>query len=203
MNIISTSCVAARIYQQMEKEYDNPFAWASLEGVEFLRLVQNYDKINFNEFTLDVKPKHPWTTVWFDPSSYNIETFYIHYRQDDTRPVVKHAGINIIGPKEGIEEFMRFKLTKRQSGLKEPPVFILDALPKILDDYSKWQFYSKELIKKFMTLETPYKKFLLSLERDCPEEYLNSPDAIIFDDYVDTNVRAQACIEKWSDIFYN
>ena len=51
-NIIANNCIGGFLYKFSNKQFPNPFIWTSMYFEDFLFLIQNYDKINFDDYLI-------------------------------------------------------------------------------------------------------------------------------------------------------
>ena len=54
MNIISNDCTAGFIYKEINEEFKNPFIWTSIDIDNFIKLIENYDTLNFNNISINI-----------------------------------------------------------------------------------------------------------------------------------------------------
>lgn len=53
MNILSLNCLGAHIYRDLLKcSYGNPFIWTRMDNADFIRLLEDYENIDFHNYTL-------------------------------------------------------------------------------------------------------------------------------------------------------
>lgn len=156
MNIICNTCVGGRIYEYYKLQYTNPFIWNAINTPDFMLLVENYNKINFNNFKLIYKD---------DIYQINIDNLltvtYPHYKygKDITTPTIKHERYGTRLYLDTIDQYIIEKYKTRLSRLlncKENPIFIL----------IKGTTFGKNIkcldkdIEYFMNIKTPYKKIV-------------------------------------------
>ena len=55
MNIISNDCTASFIYKEINEEFKNPFIWTSIDIDNFIKLIENYDTLNFNNISIKLE----------------------------------------------------------------------------------------------------------------------------------------------------
>lgn len=58
MNIISANCLGGHIYRDLlHVKYDNQFIWTRIDSDSFIYLLENYEKVNFDNFILTKESK--------------------------------------------------------------------------------------------------------------------------------------------------
>lgn len=50
--IISNDCTAGYIYQFLNKKFNHPFIWNYIDGKDFILLLQNFNNLNYNKFSV-------------------------------------------------------------------------------------------------------------------------------------------------------
>ena len=122
MNIICNTCVGGRIYEQYKLQYTNPFIWNAINTSDFMFLVENYDKINFNNFKLIYEDDIYSINI---DNSFNVT--YPHYKYDDTidKPTIKSDKFGTHMYSKNIDEYIVNKYKERLLRCNEDPTFIL------------------------------------------------------------------------------
>ena len=117
--IISHNCIGARIYQKLNKEYENPFMWSVIPPSDFYYLYQNFANINFEN--IRVEENYGDYMVVIDDK---VRVYYVHYKysKNATKPIVKDD-IDIFYNKIG--EYIKEKYFTRLSRMKGRPIFIV------------------------------------------------------------------------------
>lgn len=88
MNLICNNCGGAYLYKLLNKPYSNPFMWCCIFSDDMLRLISEYEHIDFNKYKLiqltkDIADYNNYTD--FRPNMFGIEldskvkVFYTHY----------------------------------------------------------------------------------------------------------------------------
>jgi hypothetical protein len=49
MNLIGNNCTSAQVYVQKNKQFNNPFMWVIIEDESFLKLITDFDRIDFTK----------------------------------------------------------------------------------------------------------------------------------------------------------
>lgn len=141
LNIISHNCVGARIYQQKNEKYSNPFMWCVIPPNDFLYLYENFEKINFQNFKLE-KDKEGYKIV-IDNS---VNVYYPHYKYSsfEKTPVKKAKdGIDVYYNK--INEYIVEKYRTRLARMCGKPLFIVTDRDFIVN--KQFNFKRSDLLK--------------------------------------------------------
>ena len=90
-NIISHNCVGARICQQKNMEYGNPFMWCVIPPDDFYYLYTHYNEINYEN--IEIEEVNTDYKVLVDGK---IAVYYVHYKYDKNAatPIYKNE-INV------------------------------------------------------------------------------------------------------------
>ena len=84
-NIICNNCVGARLYEQNNVKFGNPFMWTAINSEDFVKLINYWNKIDLTDITLSLeqwKPK-PYKNVLVT-LPFGIKVHFEHYLQDDS-----------------------------------------------------------------------------------------------------------------------
>jgi uncharacterized protein (DUF1919 family) len=121
-NIVCNDCVGARIYQEKNQKYANPFSWCLIPPKDFEKLYENFDNINFKNYRLDKEGQ--WYKIIIDEK---VTVFYPHYRYD---PDFKELKSKIPGDLTvyycKIEDYIKERYEERLSRMSGKPIFIVD-----------------------------------------------------------------------------
>lgn len=180
MNLISNCCCGARVYKKCNEQYNNPFMWSLMSAFDFIKLIENYDKINFDKICVvfsDLKIRHKdkvFTKVIID-GTYTVH--YIHYLQCDSLPenTVETKLIDVLC--SDAKQYTRAKYTSRLKRMSGEPTFLiwgdankskfteddLEALLKLNSNYKIAVIGSA--CKNFVDRSTDKLKFIYSTER--------------------------------------
>jgi hypothetical protein len=121
-NIISNSCVGARIYQAKKQEYNNPFMWCLIPPDSFAKLYDNFGKLNLKKYK--VAKEGDWYKVVIDEK---VDVYYPHYRYDAAADEPRTGGtgeLDVYYSK--IEEYIKEKYEARLARMSGKPVFVID-----------------------------------------------------------------------------
>lgn len=151
MNIITNNCVGARCYQILKQQFQNPFMWSIVLPSDFRYLIENFNKIRFNNVTTFKEYLVPREAVTYGLLLDNkIKVFFIHHKFDETATTPTKKGSDLYYNK--IEEYLVHEWMKRLSRMNnEPPHFL-----GVANGY-----WSNADIYKFIQLNTEYKKSLI------------------------------------------
>ena len=165
MNIISNTCLGALLYHKINQTYQNPFCWNVIDYNSFYYLIDNYNKINFNNYEL--KKDNNWNFYILIDKKIKIQ--YVHYRfkKDENKKI--NRGINVYWNK--IWEYIVKKYEERLKRMlltKEKPIFILGSIHK-----KHW--YNKKQVKSICELCTKkgYKLVVVNNNIDFSNEFTN------------------------------
>ena len=153
MNIISNDCTAGFIYKNINMQYMNPFIWTSIDINNFIKLIENYDSINFlnitniqlinNNSKISIQ-NELCPTITID-NKINIYFFH-HFQKENTHSELNTNKRYIYD--ENIIEYVKKIYYNRIQRMCEHPVFIWSDT-----DY-KW--YGENL-EKLNNIKTNYK----------------------------------------------
>lgn len=148
MNIISNSCLGAFLYKEVLRiPYSNPFCWNVIDDESLVYLIQNYDKIDFENFEL-VKDEHKNFYIVIDN---HVKVWFIHYRYSEKDTSIRIEGEDVFYSKiwEYIVECYEKRL-ERMRIANENPTFVLGT---------SWDFgkVTYSLAEKISKIETDYK----------------------------------------------
>jgi uncharacterized protein (DUF1919 family) len=121
-NIVCNDCVGARIYQEKNCNYRNPFAWCLVHPKDFAILYKNYNTINFKKYRLAKDGQ--WYKIIVDEK---FAIYYPHYRYDPNskEPKPKKPGdLNIYYDK--IEDYIKDRYERRVERMSGEPIFLID-----------------------------------------------------------------------------
>lgn len=136
--IICNNCTGGFLYRDFYKrEYDNPFIWTFMDGENFLKLISNFDTINFRKFNLSFDGKN-YVGVIDD----TVKILYFHHHKSDT--IFEIKGIDCYS--SDIENYIMRKYNSRVNRMldsNEDPIFIIGT-PYEKTEYGKiwdWERY--------------------------------------------------------------
>ncbi len=124
MNIICNNCVGARLYEVTKQQFPNPFMWMSIFDDDFIKLINEYENIDFNnpKIELEYYKENKYQSILI--TLYNdIKLHYIHYIQDESKEIpVKEDNTNILY--KDILTYAKYKWFNRLNRSSEEPVFL-------------------------------------------------------------------------------
>lgn len=99
-NFISNNCIAAYIYTFKGAVFNNPFMWSVINLDDIIRLISNFDSLNFGNITLDwCKSKNP---AWNDTPVLTIDSLvqvnYIHTKIGHGEPYKINGNLYVENP---------------------------------------------------------------------------------------------------------
>ena len=170
MNIVCNTCVGGRIYEYYKLQYTNPFIWNAINTPDFMKLVENYDNINFNNFKLLYEDEI------YQINIDNILTVtYPHYKygKDDITPTIRRERYGTRLYFNDIEQYIINKYKNRLLRINEDPTFVLVKGTtfgkgiKCLDDD----------IEYFMNIKTPYRKIVYT-DKQYSSKIVNNTEVV-------------------------
>lgn len=160
-NIIANNCIGGFLYKYANKQYPNPFMWTAMYFNDFLYLIQHYDHINFDEYSI---VKHETDKRLFNINIADKITLRCpHWLFDPSYK--KPTLVSKIDIKYcRIWLYINEKYTKRLERLKmntEKPVFILDCKDWLKCDENcvKQLLENYEMIPHTLYVIVPWNKY--------------------------------------------
>ena len=143
--IISNNCVGARLYQQLNKEYDTPFIWCRVYYDDILHIIDGFKNVLFENYKL-IK-KEGVFGIRVDDS---FDIMYPHYIKDEKYKVptqmTGQQGLDIRYC--DIENYVIEKYKTRIARItSDNMLYVLIQTPDI-DTYEKLTEIQKKLINK-------------------------------------------------------
>lgn len=168
MNLISNCCATGYLYKEiLKQEFPNPFIWSAIVPQDVIKMIKNWNKIDFNNIKIEESFIHKR-----EERNYRIRvdnTFdihYTHYILSITDDIPRVDGCNIYF--KNIVSFTIEKFKKRllRKSFKESPVFL------ILDNKADMTF-TLEDVKELLTC-TEHKIVFVTdkLLKDIPSNFL-------------------------------
>jgi len=143
MNIITHNCLAGYLYKNcIKSEFENPFIWTVIDFNSMLKLILNWDNINFNNYEL-IKDNNWNFSIIIDN---NIKIQYVHYKFDKNINFIDKNGTGTDIKSNKIWEYIinvYEKRIKRMQIKKEKPIFLICNSKTIFKDC----FYTDEQLK--------------------------------------------------------
>ncbi len=194
MNIICNNCVGGRIYQQLNKQYNNPFIWNIIFYNSYKNLITLIDKINFTNFSIKLKKeiiRDKYACVLIDNL---VEVHYIHYIQNSKHKILtkQNNGVDIYF--NDILSYTNDKYISRLNRMNiNENIFIL------VDD-EKVNLSDNDILD-FLNLNLNGIKFLIT-NKDKYKDY-NENTNILITSETNTNYIAKELINRYPDVFNN
>ena len=138
MNIISNNCCGGYFYDSLNQRQLNPFRFCWFDAESCFNIINNYDKINFNNYELTKDSK--WMFYLNIDSQINVCMYHHHFDINYKTPT--KVGENIRYCK--IWEYIIEQYERRVKLMTEEPVFIIDA-----GSFNGW---TEQKIEKFLEL---------------------------------------------------
>ena len=139
MNIICNTCVGARIYERQNKRFENPFMWCLIRPEEFIFLINNYDRIDFKNFTVNEN------TVTINGK---IRVFFKHYKSGTQKTPTK---IDVDVFTNNLTDYVKQKYITRVNRMKhQTPIFIIIVKDEIrpTDNFDEYSFTDVSMLKQ-------------------------------------------------------
>lgn len=207
MNIISNDCTAGFIYREINEEFKNPFIWTSIDIDNFIKLIENYDTLNFNNISIKLElntskisvqnEKYPIITI-----DNKVDIHYFHHFQKEGI----HSELNTEERyiyDEDIINYVKQIYFSRISRMTESPIFIWS-------NFEEYSWYNSKDIEKLKNVSTKYKLIIYSnssiknFSKDILiikkpfSEILVEKNAISLSDYFKRTLIYTCCDEKYS-----
>lgn len=139
MNLISNTCVGACLYKCLNMNYGNPFCWNFIDFNSMYYLIENFENINFLDFTLIKDAKWNFSIIIEN----KIKIQYVHYKFDKNATKIKIVKADVFYNK--IWEYIVEKYKERLKRMNEKPIFIIASI-------HKYHYYTEPEIYKICEL---------------------------------------------------
>ena len=135
MNLIGNNCTSAQVYVQKNKQFNNPFMWVIIEDESFLKLIKDFDKIDFTKRELTrariktVKNRDVYA-IRIDGK---LTITFPHHVKDEKYKTPQRCESDFTGWDVRYFDMDNYILEKydarvrRMLGSKEEPMFLLDT----------------------------------------------------------------------------
>ena len=169
MQIVSNTCVGARIYQCLSKEFDNPFMWNVIPYEYFLKLCTTIRELNFKDTIFYLHNTRKCVVVDID----GIQIHFIHHKENSkynvpTRSKTSKTSNDILC-KDIINRYFKSMFMKRAERMDEQKgfIFVFDSI----SSYIGYPRITDKNIKDFINcrIDSKDKKILITEN----ENYLN------------------------------
>jgi len=156
--LISADCTASTVYKSIRKKYTNPITNVFIKIDEYIKLIENYDTLNFDNFKPIINPD--------DISDYDKQVFKYNILIDDK--------VFISFPYECDEKLMIEKYLRRLERYKSKEYEIVFV-------FTQREYVTEEDLMKFINVKTNHKKILFTKIKEL-EKYNTDNLSIIYDD---------------------
>ena len=159
MNIISNNCTAGFIYKNLlNTVFENPFIWCRIFNEDFLYLIENYNKINFNDFKLQRYTENlvNKTNPFYIKVENKIDIHYSHYyfEHSANKPLIVKKGAGADFYYNKIWETVVNNYLKRLQRMKGKPIFIFNDDKQYQPiTHRKWNDILPQLITLSQTID--------------------------------------------------
>lgn len=174
--LISNNCTAAFIYQYSNIEFPHPFMWSTFTYYNFNKLLEEYDTIDFTNFTIvptlinkaiRTNTKHWWDdtlSVLVDNKKLCINYIHHHCKKDEKE--LRRNGVNLYY--YDMQNYLHNLYEKRVNRMYEigklEPIFI----------FNKTIVYTKDQFYKIAYKPTKYRK-IVCFPYDYPIDFTRIP----------------------------
>lgn len=168
MNVIANDCIGGYYYTFKKEQNDNPFIYHAMTLSNFIKLIENYDKINFNNVSfkiLKVSKIFPQNknTVQVNIDDKIIFEFIHHmFKKGVKKPTAvkqQNAFSNEVVRNlfyENIIDYLKEKYFLRLNRMKEEPIFVFH-------DNSGWTDIN---INNILNVNTDRKIFIFTTNKE-------------------------------------
>lgn len=136
-NIICNNCVGARLYEQNNTKFGNPFMWSAITSEDFVKLINYWDRIDLTDvvFSLEQWKPKPYKNVLAE-LPFGIKVHFEHYLQDDSveAPTKKPGSDNEMYCPDALA-YAKEKWFSRLERMEGKPTFLIidNYITKMLD----------------------------------------------------------------------
>lgn len=167
MQVIGNNCCGGYFYILSKERFNNPFIWSLIDADDFIRLICNYDKIdfdkiNFTELHLNrfkyhsvlrkkvIDNKH---IIGLDIDN-KFTIYYTHYLYDASKKTPTKIDIDIFYYKNYEYVYKKYIERKARVNKDDKPVFFIITYKK-----HNW---TQDKVNKLLSLNTKYKIILIT-----------------------------------------
>ena len=166
MNIICNNCGGADVYNFKRMEFSNPFIWSLMFPDDIIKFINDYDKLNFNNYEpilLDEKYSAVNNYDRFNPTisgiliDKTVKVYYTHYL---------YGSQNIpttIGPDVFYNKNIEYMYSKFETRLNR--MLSLNETPSFLVICYKRHGWTMEKIEKLLNTDFKYKTVVITKEK--------------------------------------
>lgn len=167
MLVISNNCCGGRLYQQTNTKFNNPFTWAVIPYDSIMYTMNNFNKINWFDYTFLKSSLRPNTFII--QVEKNINFHYVHYKFDpNSKSIIQEKKFDKEEIWTGdvlyckIWEFINEKYierTKRMLQLNEEPVFLIRE-----ENFAN--INQKYTLKDIANSDSPFKRIIITTDKN-------------------------------------
>ncbi|WP_296864374.1 hypothetical protein [uncultured Methanobrevibacter sp.] len=199
MIFIASDCVGARMYEQLNMQFNNPFCWSRLSYHDFIFLANNLNDIDFNKIDINLindpakdKNKNMVGLIRIDNK---INVLYPHYIQNSkySHPTKNNTDVYY----NNITSYILEKYMSRLNRMNLNEDIYLILHHKI--DRPGFDVTLNEC-KNFLRIKSKYTKILVTHERSLLSEQNNNTNIIIAKQDAETGAIAKKIINNISII---
>lgn len=127
MNLICNCCATGYLYKNILKEmFPNPFIWAAITPNDMIKLIKNWDNINFKNIKLEESFVHERKErnyqIVVDDLIHIHYTHYILSEKDNTPRII---GCNVYYKNVTEYTIEKYKTRSKRSSFLEEPIFLI------------------------------------------------------------------------------
>lgn len=156
MLVITNNCMGGYFYRdEMKIQYNHPFFWGTMHD-DILKLILNWDKINFKKYVITKDEKSKYILIIDDIIKYKL----IHYHFSSRDITIRKNDHDVFYNK--IEEYIKEKYETRINRMlnsNEKPIFIIHWLKSDGFTEEKLEDFIKKDIKYKTIIFMPYEKY--------------------------------------------
>lgn len=168
MLVISNDCCGGRLYQQTNTQFNNPFIWMLADNDSIYYVMNNFEKINWNNYDFEKSILYPNTFIINVENK--IKLHYVHYKFDpNAKSIVQEKKFDKEEHWTGdvlyckIWEYIYKKYeerTQRMLALKEEPMFLLKE-----ESWFNKQMKAKHTLKDIANCDSKYKRIIVTTDK--------------------------------------
>ena len=182
MNIIGNNCVSSRLYRINNIQFNNPFIWASTYYPDFVKLIKNWDSIDFHNITIQYdecpRTNNMSPLVICDNL---VKVHFIHYIQDDScdKPIHRQSKANVDLFYNDIMNYTTTKWHERVDRMNELPTFLYcfnyryKTLDEMVNASNEEISQYRNMVKTLYECSEKHKIYVLMHENVIYEEFFN------------------------------
>lgn len=196
MNLICNTCASAHLYADNNLKFPNPFIWNTIIAEDYLKIVKEYDSIDFSNISVKENHSSHRTDAQYLISFDNKVNIYLpHHIKSASYPTLtkKPNGRTMKIYYKDMEKYILETYSRRAGRMTEEPVFFVDYRS---DGYREW---TDDDVKNFISMSTPYQKVVCVNDKKWLE-YDSPRCKVLFKETPRKDTKESACI-AW-DMFF-